>query len=198
MCSPQKRKEPTVDKAIEVIDGWVYETSEDNKYRYILGKPGRSNLVCVGVNPSRAKPGDLDPTMVQLKNRAAVNGYDGFIMVNLWPERSTDPNGITDEPDESIFRKNAEYVRKACLYGDFVIWAAWGNLIETKPYLVKGLREIVSELGDLGFDKWRHVGPLTKKDHPHHPLFLATNASFEPFVIEDYLQKIDAGKHPNV
>ena len=96
MCSPQKRKEPTVDKAIEVIDGWVYETSEDNKYRYILGKPGRSNLVCVGVNPSRAKPGDLDPTMVQLKNRAAVNGYDGFIMVNLWPERSTDPNGITD------------------------------------------------------------------------------------------------------
>ena len=61
-----------MDKAIEVVDGWVYETSEDNKYRYILGKPGRSSLVCVGVNPSRAKPGDLDPTMVQLKNRAAI------------------------------------------------------------------------------------------------------------------------------
>ena len=42
---------------------WIYEQSLDRTSRYLLGKKGQRTLICCGVNPSKASPGDLDPTM---------------------------------------------------------------------------------------------------------------------------------------
>ncbi len=39
---------------------WIYEHSEDNAYRYILGTQGNNPLICFGVNPSTACPEKLD------------------------------------------------------------------------------------------------------------------------------------------
>ena len=45
------------------IAKWLYVPNYYGEYRYILGTRGEKPLICVGVNPSTAAPGDLDNTL---------------------------------------------------------------------------------------------------------------------------------------
>lgn len=63
----------------------IYENDGSDECRFVLGKFGERNLICVGLNPSRAEPGNYDPTMKRVENWASMHGYDGHIMVNLYP-----------------------------------------------------------------------------------------------------------------
>lgn len=45
----------------------VYEHDGSNKYRFVLGELGERHLICVGLNPSRAEPGDYDPAMKRVE-----------------------------------------------------------------------------------------------------------------------------------
>lgn len=67
----------------------IYENDGSDECRFVLGKFGERNLICVGLNPSRAEPGNYDPTMKRVENWASMHGYDGHIMVNLYPQRAT-------------------------------------------------------------------------------------------------------------
>ena len=50
-------------KADEYPGGlWYYEPHTYQPYRYVLGRVGRHPLVCIGINPSTAQPGALDPS----------------------------------------------------------------------------------------------------------------------------------------
>ena len=40
---------------------WLYVPPVYGEYRYILGVRGQRPLICVGVNPSTAAPGQLSP-----------------------------------------------------------------------------------------------------------------------------------------
>ena len=66
----------------------IYENDGSDECRFVLGKFGERNLICVGLNPSRAEPGNYDPTMKRVENWASMHGYDGHIMVNLYPQLS--------------------------------------------------------------------------------------------------------------
>ena len=44
---------------------WYYEPHVYMPYRYVLGRPGHRPLVCIGINPSTAQPGALDPTLIE-------------------------------------------------------------------------------------------------------------------------------------
>lgn len=66
----------------------IYENDGSDECRFVLGKFGERNLICVGLNPSRAEPGNYDPTMKRVENWASMHGYDGHIMVNLYPPTS--------------------------------------------------------------------------------------------------------------
>ncbi|MBV1756434.1 MAG: DUF1643 domain-containing protein [Dethiosulfatibacter sp.] len=68
------------------------------------------------------------------------------------------------------------------------IWAAWGTLINKRPYLVNCLFEIV-ELSKRYDCKWFKAGPVSKEGHPHHPLYLEKNAQLKPFDIDGYIIK---------
>ena len=48
--------------------------------RYILGTRGEKPLICVGINPSTARPGALDPTLKSVERIARNSGFDSFIM----------------------------------------------------------------------------------------------------------------------
>ena len=51
-------------KADEYPGGiWYYEPHTYQPYRYVLGRVGTHPLVCIGINPSTAQPGALDPTL---------------------------------------------------------------------------------------------------------------------------------------
>lgn len=64
---------------------WKYHQSSDKSARYVLGTKGENTLLCFGVNPSTASPSDLDPTLKCVSRIAESNGYDSYIMCNLYP-----------------------------------------------------------------------------------------------------------------
>ena len=73
---------------------WLYVPNTYGEYRYILGTRGERPLICVGVNPSTAAPGDLDPTLKSVERVALHNGYDSFIMFNVYAQRATRPEDM--------------------------------------------------------------------------------------------------------
>ena len=70
---------------------WLYVPDFYTEYRYILGTRGKNPLICIGINPSTAAPDDLDNTLKSVARIAAGNGYDGWIMFNVYAQRATRP-----------------------------------------------------------------------------------------------------------
>ena len=81
---------------------WYYEPHTYQPYRFVLGRVGRHPLVCIGINPSTAQPGALDPTLKSVERLAAANGFDSWIMFNVYPQRATDPNDMDKTPDRAL------------------------------------------------------------------------------------------------
>ena len=61
------------------INQWLYAPNFYSEYRYILGTRGKNPLICIGINPSTAKPDDLDNTLKSVERIALGNGFDSFI-----------------------------------------------------------------------------------------------------------------------
>lgn len=167
---------------------WIYEQSADRRHRFLLGKRGNRTLVCCGVNPSSASPNDLDPTMKRVEAFAKANGYDSYVMINLYPMRATDPDRMDKKEDKLIVKKNLEYITEMLAGTECDVWAAWGNLIKTREYLKNSLKQIV-EITDTCQCTWYHIGNLTKEGHPRHPLYLKSICKMEKFDIHEYLMR---------
>lgn len=164
---------------------WIYDTDPDNSCRFSLGYCSKSPLLCIGVNPSTASPEKLDPTIKSVARIAKNNSYDGWIMINLYPQRSTNPNKIHQQPNDIIYQQNL-YIIKSILdkYSISDIWAAWGTLITKRTFLSKCLSDIYSITSEYN---WITFGATSKDGHPHHPLYLNSQASKTTFNIIEYL-----------
>lgn len=164
---------------------WIYINDDNNRNRFVLGKKCSSPLLCIGVNPSTATPDKPDPTIRSVERISAYNGYNGWIMLNLYPQRATKPKDIDQTPDMSSIAHNLLEIRNVLsTYDVKEIWAAWGNLIGIRPFLVDCLREIYSIAVDYN---WINIGGVTKAGNPRHPLFLKTDAAKSVFDVSDYL-----------
>ena len=71
------------------------------------------------------------------------------------------------------------------------IWAAWGTIIEKRPYLKYCVMDMV-RCGQNFKARWYTSGARSKaKGHPHHPLYLKKDSSVELFCnILEYLEDI--------
>ena len=166
-----------------IPDGWIY--IGDSHERYVLGQPGKYNLLVFGVNPSTAVAGKDDPTIRKVRSVANHDGYDGWIMVNLYPIVSTDPNELPQEADEEIVKNNLAVINAvANSYSIGAIWAAWGDLIDKRFYLGDGLFDI-QQLDGLDA-QWYYRGTLTRKGNPRHPLYMGLDEKMNWFAVADY------------
>lgn len=172
-------------------DKWLYVPDYYTDYRYILGTRGKDPLICIGINPSTAAPGDLDNTLKSVSRIAAGNGYDSWIMFNVYAQRATDPDDMDTVLNERLHRENMrafEYILKNVGEGvSPAVWAAWGTIIEKRPYL----KDCVIDMVRLGREygaKWYSVGKRSVKGHPHHPLYLRRDAPTEELDIVSYLE----------
>ena len=77
---------------------WLYIPDHYAEYRYLLGTRGENPLICIGINPSTAAPGDLDNTLKSVERIAAGNGYDSFLMFNVYAQRATRPEDMDARP----------------------------------------------------------------------------------------------------
>ena len=172
------------------ITKWLYAPNFYSEYRYILGTRGQKPLICIGINPSTAQPDDLDNTLKSVQRIALGNGYDSFLMFNVYAQRATDPDAMEKVCNPLLHRENMEAFRYVLSLSDSpAIWAAWGAVIEKRGYLKDCLRDML-DIGRKYGAQWYCAGAITKKGHPHHPLYLRKDEKLRPFDVEHYLGSI--------
>lgn len=174
-------------------DKWIYIPDFYTEYRYILGTRGENPLICIGINPSTAEPDNLDNTLKSVQRIAAGNGFDSFIMFNVYAQRATRPDDMDKEFNEELHRANMAAFRHILSnVGEGVkpaVWAAWGTIIEKRPYLPGCVREMVS-IGEEYGARWLCAGKCSVKGHPHHPLYLRKDEMTRDFNVLEYLEGI--------
>ena len=168
-------------------EAWIYEANADNSARFILGKRGENPIVCIGVNPSTAEPGKLDNTIHCVESRAQRNGYDSWIMINLYPQRETNPDNLHIRCDPQLHAENLEVINRHIRPYPYDIWAAWGSLVEKRKYLLRLFADIYMYLNPRS--SLYSVGKKSKNGHPHHPLYLKKDLPFERFDLTSYMLK---------
>jgi hypothetical protein len=165
---------------------WIYENGYYNTTRYVLGITGNNPLICIGINPSTAKPEKLDRTIESVIRICHTNNFDSWIMLNVYPQITADPNNINISFNAEYHNINLKHIESFFQQGIVKIWCAWGTLIEKRPFLINCLSEIFEILQKYNC-QWITTGKESKNGHPHHPLYLKSNVSFRPFPITDYL-----------
>ncbi|MGF7012303.1 hypothetical protein M2145_001011 [Lachnospiraceae bacterium PF1-21] len=171
---------------------WFYVPDTYCDYRYILGTKGQNPLICIGVNPSTAAPGALDPTLKSVERIQNTNGFDSFYMINLYPQRATDPMHMERECNKTLCRENEmalEFLLNEVIKGPATVWCAWGTIIEKRPYLSDCLKGLVS-VGKKYNVRWVDADKRSKVGHPHHPLYMKADSIFRDFDVEEYLNSI--------
>lgn len=171
------------------IGKWLYVPPMYCDYRYILGTRGKNPLICIGINPSTARPDALDNTLKSVERIAKYNGFDSFIMFNVYAQRATDPNAMEKSANPLLHRENMEAFRYVLsISSSPAVWAAWGSIIEKRAYLFQCLRDML-KIGDEYGARWFCAGAVSKKGHPHHPLYLRKDEVLKPFDTEGYLEQ---------
>ena len=169
------------------IEKWLYAPNFYSEYRYILGTRGKNPLICIGINPSTAQPGALDNTLKSVERIALGNGFDSFIMFNVYAQRATKPDDMEKQCNMLLHRENMEAFRYVLSISENpTVWAAWGAIIEKRSYLSDCVRDMVA-IGQEYGASWQCAGAISKKGHPHHPLYLRKDEKLRPFDVEAYL-----------
>lgn len=171
------------------VNTWLYVPNTYSDYRYILGTRGRRPLICVGINPSTAAPGDLDNTLKSVERVALHNGFDSFLMFNVYAQRATHPEDMEYDCNPTLHAENMaafRYLLSLSREDGPAVWAAWGTIIEARPYLPGCVRDMIA-IGEEVGARWFTAGRRSKKGHPHHPLYLRKDSLLEPFDVSAYL-----------
>ena len=115
-------------------------------------------------------------------------------MLNLYPEVTPKPEELKDFKTE-LHKKNIDKIKEILKkYPNSGILACWGNCLKGlkkdnfKDYSllgeVNGIIEITKNR------KWYHIGSLTKKGNPRHPLYVSIDANLEVFNIKNYIENL--------
>ena len=170
------------------VEKWLYAPNFYSEYRYILGTRGKNPLICVGINPSTAKPDALDNTLKSVQRIADGNGFDSFLMFNVYAQRATRPDDMEKSCNLRLHEENMKAFRHLLSIGERpAVWAAWGAIIEKRKYLPECVADMLAISREYDA-QWFCAGPISKKGHPHHPLYLRKDEKLRPFDTEAYLK----------
>lgn len=174
--------------AIHMYD--IYDNARDNAWRFTLGKHGMRPLITVGLNPSTATAEQSDTTIAKVDGVARRHGFDGFIMLNLYPVRATDYNALPMTPDATAFEQNLARIETVVsTLTRPVLWAAWGESVLARPFFIEAALALHARLMRLGA-QWQHLGQMTRSGHPRHPSRLHYAWSFSPMDADHYFGRL--------
>lgn len=131
MCNINRRQK--VVHYPNFVNGTGITEQGGNGYRFLLNIPfnnARSGnfLVVILKNPSVANANNCDNTISKVCNVAYNNGYDGVIIANLFPYRSTNPRGVStfysNTHYQAIMMRNLQIITNISQGRDVVF--AWG------------------------------------------------------------------------
>ena len=170
----------------------IYDGNEH--VRFALGKAGSNPLFVRGIDPSSAHENKSDPTIDRVEKLTKAWGFDGFVMLNLYPIRTSKPKNLPDENDfdEILAGRNVDAILEQLeSVARCQIWAAWGDSFDLRSYLNRCLARIVKKSAGLKID-WQRYGSLTIAGNPKHPLAwprieVTENSKPTIFDVEKYL-----------
>lgn len=166
---------------------WLYIPDFYSEYRYVLGTIGDKPLICIGINPSTAEPDHLDNTLKSVERIATGNGYDSFIMFNVYAQRATRPDDMEKQCNPLLHAENMKAFDAVLSRTDRpAVWAAWGAIIEKRPYLTDCVRDM-ARIGRAHRASWFCAGSCSRAGHPHHPLYLRRDEPLRHFDLDAYL-----------
>ena len=172
------------------INNWLYAPNFYSEYRYILGTRGKNPLICIGINPSTAEPDNLDNTLKSVERIALGNGFDSFIMFNVYAQRATSPDDMERVCNPQLHTENLKAFRYVLSISERpTVWAAWGAIIEKRKYLPDCVKDMLMAGAEYNA-QWVCAGAITKKGHPHHPLYLRKDEKIKPFDVAAYLESL--------
>ncbi|EAQ40493.1 hypothetical protein MED134_07049 [Dokdonia sp. MED134] len=150
---------------------YICEPQDDIYKRFLLSKKGKNNLVVICLNPNTANQFELDGTSQNIDTIAAANGYDGWVLFNLSPERASNPSLLSDTLRDGDIASTANLLRgvvdsKVIKANNVLV--AWGNTVDWSfPYLKKSIVIIGEQLKLLDVNYW--CIDITKSENPLHP-----------------------------
>ena len=114
-----ERFDPALETALQPsadydVERWLYVPNTYSEYRYILGTRGSNPLICIGINPSTAAPDALDPTLQSAQRIALANGYDSFLMFNVYAQRATHPDDMEHDCNTDLHAENRRPSATCC------------------------------------------------------------------------------------
>ena len=173
----------------------IYHPREigDAQNRFALYQiEGKRNLYVIGLNPSTANKEHGDPTMKKVLGFARHNGFDGYVMLNIYPQRATNPNDLHLACNNQLHQTNLSVIKKLVEKEKYIeILFAFGDNISKRDYLLPCLKDIYdvikSHVGCLAFPMTMQLGELTKKGFPRHPLYEKYNV-FSYFDINTFFR----------
>ena len=170
----------------------IYASGRRDRWRFLLGKSGARPLFAIGLNPNTATRDRSDVTATKVERVAARAGFDGFVLVNLYPVRAARCTALPERADRAAYATNLVRIRQWIeRLRPEAIWAAWGADVLARDYFVRAVRAL---LGDARLvPEWLRFGPPTAAGHPRHPSRLSYAWSFAPFDAAEYLRAF-AGK----
>ena len=156
--------------------------AQHKTHRYLIGKDGRKPLVAVCMNPSAAKDDTSDRTVNRVIRTSEKLGYDGWFVVNVYPERATKVSDL-GEFDEKLSNENIDVIEKFLLDHKIKeVWGAWGNL--KSDALRKGKKMMLDMLKKHKI-KVFHFAEVTANGEPRHPLYLTvTKENKREYIID--------------
>lgn len=169
----------------------IYYTTPDNKYRYALGEVRETEskiLFCFGINPSTATPQKSDSTVKRIQMITSKHGYDSYIILNLCAQRAKNPDNMLNEQNQISHKENLNiitYLLNLYSHNSDILFA-YGDLIETRPYLKKNLCEIINIIKTSSYGGNCYCLGKTKSGNARHPLYQKTDTPFVPFSLDGH------------
>lgn len=140
-------------------------------HRFALGsamraRAGAPPLIAIGMNPSHAAETQADRTVNRLIEASVRHGYSGWIMLNLYPERSPKPSQLSAY-DAGLSALNCAAIEQVLLrHGASEVLGAWGNMPHRTLKRAKvDVQALLDRMGIRVFT-W---DPPTKQGNPRHP-----------------------------
>lgn len=165
-----------------IIMNWLYKNNTNNTARFTIGEYNNiteKTLICVGINPSTATPNNLDHTLLKVKSIAINHNYVNWIMINVYPQRATNPNKLHIIFNKQFHSENMNEIQNLLLtFTNADILFAYGNLISKRLYLKNCLTDIMNLIKNSNFNGSLFCIKKTIKGNPIHPLYQKSDVNF--------------------
>ena len=165
-----KPRRPLAFPTGEEPDYWSPDP-EHPDHRFALGRVGsppsaQNPLVVIAMNPSYANASQADTTVNNVIAASSQLGHDGWIMLNLYPERATKPADLTPL-DVDLWAQNWAAIEHVLdTFAVTEVLGAWGN---PRNQTIRDSRSMTLDALTKRGTRVYYFGELTTQNEPRHP-----------------------------